>query len=263
MDLATLRAFRPADYEDAADEYRATGDMATAVKDAVDNQICAEIRAQLKGDAAAAALRALGELSKNFHYTQSECGLVSAALNGFAHDMASAKRKLRAALDDAYANNCTVDAKGAVTYPPGGNRRDGGVPAGGTVTGAAGGPASATAAALDRQAAAVHPNPNFAKAAGYADRIADALREAAEADAKWAPKLRALMADDDLVVSDRDWVDTKEDRDGVLRGADAYLDTMAAPPKGGTPGRTSSGGTPSPPSSARTIWLSTREHSAP
>lgn len=235
MDLATLKAFKPAEFEDAADGYRATGEMATAVKDTIDSQICAGIRNQLKGDAADAALRALGELSKNFHYTQSECGLVSTALNGFAFDMAAAKRKLQAALEDARANNCTVDANGAVTYPPGGKEQDGKVPAGGTVTGAAGGSDSPTAAALDRQAAAMHPNPNFGKASQYADRIADSLREATDADAKWAPKLRALKADDDLVVSNADWADTKGDSDGVLRAADAYLDRIAPPPKDGAP----------------------------
>lgn len=211
--------------------------MATAAKDTVDNQICAGIRKQLKGDAADAALRALAELSKNFHYTQSECGLASTALNGFAFDMAAAKRKLQAALEDARANNCTVDANGSVTYPPGGKEQDGKVPAGGTVTGAAGGSDSPTAAALDRQAAAMHPNPNFGRAAQYADRIADALKEARDADAKWAPKLRALKADDDLVVSDADWADTKGDLGGVLRAADAYLDRIAPPPKDGTPGQ--------------------------
>lgn len=138
MDLATLKAFKPAEFENAADGYRGTAAMATAAKDTIDNQICAGIRNQLKGEAAEAALRALGELSKNFHYTQSECGLVSAALNGFAFDMAVAKRKLEAALEDAGANGCTVDANGAVTYPPGGKEQDGRVPDGGTVTGAAG-----------------------------------------------------------------------------------------------------------------------------
>lgn len=237
MDLATLKAFRPAEFEGAADGYRATGEMATDAKDTVDNQIGAGIRQHLKGDAAEAALRALAELSKNFHYTQSECGLVSTALNGFAFDMAAAKRKLQAALEDARANNCTVDANGAVTYPPGGKEQDGKVPAGGTVTGSAGGSGSPTVAALDRQAAAMHPNPNFGRAAQYADRIADALREAAEADARWAPKLRALKADDDLVVSDADWGDTRADGGGVLRAADAYLHTIAPPPKDGTPGQ--------------------------
>ncbi|MFD4769791.1 alpha/beta hydrolase [Streptomyces niveus] len=235
MDLATLKAFKPTEFEDAADGYRTTGEMATAAKDTIDSQICGAIRGRLKGDAADAALRALRELSKNFHYTQSECGLVSTALNGFAFDMAAAKRKLQAALEDARANGCTVDANGAVTYPAGGEEQDGKIPAGGTVTGAAGSSASPTAAALDRQAAAMHPNPNYGKASQYADRVADALGEAANADAKWAPKLRALKADDDLVVSNADWADTKSDSDGVLRAADAYLDRIASPPKDGTP----------------------------
>lgn len=105
--------------------------------------------------------------------------------------------------------------------------------AGGTVTGSAGG--SPTSDALERQAVNIRPNPHYGAALGYADRIADALKEATDADAKWAPKLRALKADDDLVVSDRDWVDVKSDRGGVLKAADPYLDSIKAPPKEATP----------------------------
>lgn len=189
MDLATLRAFKPTVFEGAADGYRATGDMASAAKDTIDNVICAGIRTQLEGQTANAALRELGELSKNFHYVQSECGLVSTALNGFAFDMAVAKRRLDAALEDARANKCTVNADGSVSYPAGRKPGDEKLTEGGTATGSAGG--TPTSDALERQAVNIHPNPNYGTALGLANRIADALREATEADAKWAPKLRA------------------------------------------------------------------------
>ncbi|WP_327711690.1 alpha/beta hydrolase family protein [Streptomyces sp. NBC_00464] len=233
MDLATLKALKPSEFENAADAYRATDQMANAAKDTVDNRIAAGIRNQLAGATADAALRELAALSKNFQYIQTECGLVTTALNGFAFEMAVAKRKLEAAIEDAQADHCTVHADGSVGFPAGrkpGEEKDA---AGGTVTGSTGG--SPTSDALDRQAASIHPNPYYGAAIAYADRIADALQEATDADAKWAPKLRALRADDDLVVSNRDRVDVRSDRGGVLKAADPYLDSIKPPPKEATP----------------------------
>ncbi|WP_236245205.1 alpha/beta hydrolase [Streptomyces sp. CC210A] len=233
MDLATLKTFKPTEFEEAADGYRAAGDMASAAKETIDNVICAGIRNQLKGETANAALRELAEVSKNFHYVQTECGLASTALNGFAFDMAVAKRKLSAALEDARANNCTVNSDGSVRYPAGRKPEDEKITEGGTVTGSAGG--TPMSEALERQAVNIHPNPYYGTALDLANRIADALREATDADTKWAPKLRALKADDDLVVSDRDWVDVKSDAGGVRQAADPYLDSINVPPKEGTP----------------------------
>ncbi|MFE9901541.1 alpha/beta hydrolase [Streptomyces achromogenes] len=234
MDLATLKAFQPSEYEEAADGYRAVSGMAGSAKDTIDNKVSAGIRNKLEGAAANAALAELAELSKNFHYTQTECGLVSTALNGFASDMAAAKRKLEAAVQDAEAAGCTVGADGSVSFPAGGKEVDGKVPEGGTVS-ASTSSTDATANAIEQQAIHQHPNPNFGKAIGFANRIGDALKEAAEADAKWAPKLRALKADDDLVVSDRDWADVKSDQDGVSDAGKKYLDSLPQPPKDGSP----------------------------
>ena len=96
-------------------------------------------------------------------------------------------------------------------------------------------PTDPTAAALERQAVHMHPNPNFGKAVGFADRIGDALKEATEADTKWAPKLRALKADDDLVVSDKDWIDVKSDTAGVRDAGKDYFDSLPQPPKNESP----------------------------
>ncbi|MFJ9028211.1 alpha/beta hydrolase [Streptomyces sp. NPDC102274] len=233
MDLATLKALKPSEYEESGAGYRATGDMASAAKDTIDNQICAGVRNQLKGETATAALRELQELSKNFHYVQTECGLASTALNGFAFDMAVAKRKLEAAIEDARADTCTVNPDGSVTYPAGRKPGDEKIAEGGTVMGSAGG--SPTSDALERQAANIHPNPNYGRAMGYAGRIADALKEATDADAKWAPKLRALKADDDLTVSQRDWADARSDMGGVGEAGKSYLDSLPQPPKDGGP----------------------------
>ncbi|MFG3406007.1 alpha/beta hydrolase [Streptomyces sp. NPDC048142] len=233
MDLATLKAFIPSEYEDAADGYRATGDMASRAKDAIDNQISVELRNQLEGDAAKAAVGELKKLSANFHYAQTECGLVSTALNGFAFDIAVAKRKLEAAVEDARADRCTVNANGSVSYPEGRKPGEEEMVDGGTVTGSAGG--GPMSDALERQAANIHPNPYYGRAMAYANRIADALEEATDADTKWAPKLRALKADDDLTVSHRDWADVRSDTSGVRDAGKDYLDSLPEPPKDGSP----------------------------
>ncbi|APS23800.1 hypothetical protein TK78_22345 [Streptomyces sp. Tue 6075] len=233
MDLATLKAFKPSEYEEAADGYRATGDMASEAKDAIENRIGVGLRSEVKGDAAGAAHEQLKKLASNFHYVQTECGLVRTALNGFAFDIAAAKRKLEAAMEDARADGCTVNANGSVSYPAGKKPGDEKTADGGTVTGSAGG--SPTSDALERQAVNIHPNPHYGKALEYANRIADALEEATDADTKWAPKLRALKADDDLEVSHRDWVDVKSDTGGVGEAGKSYFDSLPEPPKGGTP----------------------------
>ena len=232
MDLATLKALKPTEYSEAADGYRSTSDMASAAKDRIDTRIAVAMRESLKGEAANAAIVQLTELGKNFHYIQLECGLVSTALEAFAYEVEAAKRKLDAALDDARAAKLTVNSDGSITYPPGGQKaEDGKLPEGGTVTGLT----DDTASALGRQAANFDPNPNHRLAQDCVDLIATALKEATEADEKWAPKLRALKADDDLTVSDRDWADASSDTSGVRDAGKKYLDSLPQPPKDGSP----------------------------
>ncbi|MCX2184018.1 alpha/beta hydrolase family protein [Streptomyces sp. SKN60] len=233
MDYATLKAFKPTEFEGAADGYRALGNAAQAAKSHIENTVATGMRKSLSGESAKASQKQLQALAKNFHYTLTECHVISTALNGFAYDIAAAKRKLEAAVEDAAADGCTVTENGSVSYPAGrkpGADKD---TEGGTVTGTPGG--NATSDALDRQAANIHPNPHYGKAIGYADRIADALKEATDADTKWEPKIRALKADDDLTVSDRDWTDVTSDTGGVREAADAYLDAIKPPPKNDWP----------------------------
>ncbi|MGW6541174.1 alpha/beta hydrolase [Streptomyces sp. NPDC055051] len=233
MDLKTLKSFQQNEYEDAADSYRAVGDMASAAKDAVDGRISGGLRHEVKGAAAEAALAELKQLSGNFHYAQTECGLVSTALSGFAFDVGAAKRKLDAALADAQAGGCTVNPDGSVSYPAG-SKPGAEKPAdAGRVTGSPGG--TDTSDAIERQAVNIHPNPYYGRALDYANRVADALKEATDADAKWAPKLRALKADDDLKVTDKDWADTQSDMGGVNDAGKTYLESLPQPPASGAP----------------------------
>ncbi|MFK0022520.1 alpha/beta hydrolase [Streptomyces sp. NPDC090798] len=232
MDLATLKALKPAELSEAADGYRSTSDMASAAKDRVDNQIAVAMRNSLKGEAATAAVNQLTELGKNFHYVQVECGLVGTALEAFSYEVGAAKSKLDAALEGAQAAKLTVNADGSITYPPSGEKgEDGKIPEGGTVSGLT----DDTASAVGRQSANFDPNPNHRLAQDLADQIAAALKEATEADEKWAPKLRALKADDDLTVSDKDWADASSDTKGVSEAGKKYLDSLPQPPTNGSP----------------------------
>ncbi|AXK36706.1 hypothetical protein DVA86_33250 [Streptomyces armeniacus] len=248
MDYKTLDALKPSEFEDAAGGYRSASDMASQAKDGINNQISVRMRAELTGQARDAALGQLKELSKNFHYAQVECGLVSTALNALAADLRAAKAKLDGAVADARAQKFTVNPDGSVSYPPAGDKVDGKVPEGSTVTGSPNGKGGGTTLpidpsgtandlsdALERQARNAHPNPNYGAALEYANRIATAVQEATEADEKWAPKLRELKADDDLTVSHSDWADAGRDMGGVKKSAADYLADIKPPPKDGTP----------------------------
>ncbi|WP_245996792.1 alpha/beta hydrolase [Streptomyces armeniacus] len=246
MNFATLKSLKPDEFESAADGYKKASDMASSAKDRVEQEYAAKMQAALEGEAVEAAAEQLRKLGKNFHYVQVECGLASTALNGLAFDFRAAKKKLDAALADVSAEKFTTNPDGSVTYPAAGEKVDGRTPEGGTVTGRAanghtgnpidpGGDADDAASAIEDQAARFDPNPNRGRAQGYANRIAQAVKEATDADEKWAPKLRRLKADDDLDVSHGDWVDANKDMQGVRKGAEAYLDKIEAPPKGGTP----------------------------
>lgn len=242
MDYATLKSLRPSDFEDAADGYRATSDMASQAKDDLENQIAAKMQEQLEGKAVDAAVKQLRKVAANFHYTQVECGVVATALNALAQDLQEAKNKLDAAVAEALSVKFTVGSDGSVSYPAAGEEVDGEVPKGGTAIGSVGGrgtndsidpvgDANDTAGALGRQAGNSHPNPNYGRAVTCANRIAQAIHEATEADNKWAPKLRKLKADDDLAVSNRDWTDVQKDTREVRKGAADYLSHIKAPPK--------------------------------
>ncbi|MFG2098170.1 alpha/beta hydrolase [Streptomyces sp. NPDC048612] len=231
MDYSTLKNLQTSEFEKAADGYRAASDMASAAMDALEQRIAAKMQSSLSGKAVDAALRQLREMAKDFHYTHVECGVLSTSLNALAVDLRAARKKLDAAVADAEGDKLTVEKDGSVTYPAGGDQYQGKTPPGGTVNGVT----DATAKALHRQAAHIHPNPHYAQALACADRIATALEEATEADERWAPKLLRLKADDDLTVSAADWTDAKKDTGSAREGAGHYLDGIKDPPKHGSP----------------------------
>ncbi|MEV6550903.1 alpha/beta hydrolase [Streptomyces sp. NPDC051597] len=231
MDIETLKALKPHEFEEAANGYRTTSDLASGAKDALEQRITAQMQKALKGAAADAAVSQLREVAKDFHYVQVECGLAATALTAFAADMRPAQDKLKRALAEAAEHKFTVGADGSVSYPAAG-QNPGGSPPG---AGSARGTTDAGARGLQGQAARFDPNPHYKVAQDIANRIAEAVNEATEADQKWAPQLRKLKADDDLVVSDGDWADVAQDTEGVSGAGKHYLDSLPQPPKDGSP----------------------------
>ncbi|MEU2362726.1 alpha/beta hydrolase [Streptomyces noursei] len=231
MDYTTLRNLKTSVFEDAADGYRNASNMASAAKESLERRTGSAMRKSLSGKATEAALSQLRELAAEFHYTQIECGVIGTALKALAADLNSARKKLDAAVEGATAEKLTVEKDGSVTYPEGGDAYQGKTPPGGTASGVT----DATAKAINRQAARFHPNPYYARAQEYADRITAALQEATAADEKWAPKLRQLKADDDLTVSAADMADALKDTEAVRKSAESYLKGIKPPPKNGDP----------------------------
>ncbi|MFD7060379.1 alpha/beta hydrolase [Streptomyces sp. NPDC059906] len=237
MDLSTLKAIKPAEYAEAADGYRAVSDVADAAGERVGKQITKAMDEANEGKAADAAQKQLKKLSENLHYTQVECGLVSGSLNGFSSEIASPRRRLIEALDEAAALGYPVSAAGDVTFPAGGeNKATGGEVPGGTAVGNNGmlGPGNralhspganglyspdAGTSGIDIH----HGNPHHAKAQDIADRIAHALREATEIDKRYSEALGRLKAAPGLGVSSKTWADVAADVGAVSSAASEYL----------------------------------------
>lgn len=120
------------------------------------------------------------------------------ALNSLAHEMKAQQRVLQGALDDAVGLKFTVHADGSVTYPAAGEGLVDGRPlAGGRASGVPN-------AGMASPSGLVAPHPNAAKAQDIADRIARAVRMAADADWRYANALRSLKAEEGLRCPRRD-----------------------------------------------------------
>ncbi|MFJ8758513.1 alpha/beta hydrolase [Streptomyces cyaneofuscatus] len=214
---AKLREVKCAELEEAADGWGRAGNRADAARDRIDTQLVDDLRRTQKGEAARAAVRRLRRLSMNFQYIYTECGLLRTTLNSLAHEMKAQQRVLQGALDDAAALKFTVHPDGSVTYPAAGEGLVDGKPlAGGRASGVPN-PGLADPSGL------VAPNPNAAKAQDIADRVAQAVRTAADVDWRYAKVLRALKAEDGLSVPTATWTDAASDAAAVRQAASGYL----------------------------------------
>lgn len=214
---AQLRDLNCAELEGAADGWGKASNRADAGRDRIEKQLLNGLRETQQGAAADAAVGRLRQLSRNLQYVYTECGLVRTTLNSLAHEMKAQQRALREALEDAQALRFTVHADGAVTYPEAGEGLVDGRPLAGGTASAKGAPGLLPPSGL------VAPNPNTAKAQDIADRVAKAVRTAAEVDWRFARILRKLKAEEGLKVPDRTWTDAAGDAAVVRNVAGGYL----------------------------------------
>ncbi|MFH9831649.1 alpha/beta hydrolase [Streptomyces sp. NPDC017201] len=214
---AELRDLKCAELEGAADGWGRSSNRADAARDRIEQQLLTGLRDTQEGEAAQAAVARLRQLGRNFQYVYTECGLLRTTLNSLAHEMRTQQRALKEALDDAAALKFTVGADGSVTYPAAGEALVDGAPLrGGTAT-------SNGLPGLVPPSGLVAPNPNAAKARDIADRVAGAVRAAAEIDWRYAGILRRLKAEEGLKVPDATWRDAAGDAAVVRDAAGAYL----------------------------------------
>ncbi|HEY9328223.1 MAG TPA: alpha/beta hydrolase [Streptomyces sp.] len=214
---AQLRDLNCSELEAAADGWGRASNRADAGRDRIEKQLLNGLRETQQGAAADAAVGRLRQLSRNLQYVYTECGLVRTTLNSLAHEMKAQQRALREALEDAQALRFTVHADGSVTYPEAGEGLVDGKPLAGGTASAKGAPGLLPPSGL------VAPNPNTAKAQDIADRVAKAVRTAAEVDWRFARILRKLKAEEGLKVPDRTWTDAAGDAAVVRDVAGGYL----------------------------------------
>ncbi|MFD9542719.1 alpha/beta hydrolase [Streptomyces sp. NPDC060022] len=214
---AALRDLKCAELEGAADGWGRASNRADAARDRIDKQLLNGLRDTQQGEAADSAVARLRQLSRNFQYVYTECGLLRTTLNSLAHEMKAQQRVLADALDDAAALKFTVHPDGSVTYPAAGEGLIDGKPLRGGSASSGGLPGLVAPSGL------VAPNPNTAKAQDIADRVAGAVRAAAEVDWRYAGILRRLKAEEGLKVPDSTWKDAAGDAAAVRDAARSYL----------------------------------------
>ncbi|WPW30284.1 alpha/beta hydrolase [Streptomyces atratus] len=214
---AQLRDLKCGELEGAADGWGRASNRADAGRDRIETQLLTGLRGTQRGAAAEAAVGRLQQMSRNLQYVYTECGLLRTTLNSLAHELRLQQRALREALDDAESLKFTVHADGSVTYPAAGEGLIDGKPLpGGTAS-------VGSLPGLLPPSGLVAPNPNVAKAQDIADRVAKAVRTAAETDWRYARILRRLRAEEGLKVPDATWTDAAGDAAAVRDAARGYL----------------------------------------
>ncbi|MGW8490323.1 alpha/beta hydrolase [Streptomyces sp. NPDC055886] len=214
---AALRDVKCAELEQAADGWGRVSNRADAARDRIVGQLLPGLGETQKGEAVGAAVGRLRRLGTNFQYIYTECGLLRTTLNSLAHEIKTQQRVLEGALGDAEALKFTVHADGSVTYPAAGEGLIDGKPLAGGTTSGVPNPGMVTPSGL------VAPNPNAGKAQDIADRVAQAVRTAADADWRYTRILRSLKAHEGLGVPAATWTDAAADAEAVRDAARGYL----------------------------------------
>ncbi|MGW0467373.1 alpha/beta hydrolase [Streptomyces sp. NPDC003027] len=230
-----LRDLKTSEFEDAGDKWHEVSNRADSDRVRVDRTMSAKLRETQESDSAEAALGRLQRLSRNFRYLHSECGLIRTALNGLAADLAEPQRQLKQALDEAETLRFTVHDDGSVSYPAATaqtliGEKDA---PGGAARGSARLPLESPGFGEDASGPFNPLNPNAEKAQAIADRVARAVRAAAEIDARYAKTLDGLRAATGLDVTEATLKDVLRDTADVRSTADMYLRDDV--PSDGTP----------------------------
>ncbi|MFD9863917.1 alpha/beta hydrolase [Streptomyces alboflavus] len=231
-----LRDLKLSELTDAADGWAAVSRHADSARESVDAEMGGRISKTQEGDSARSAVKRLKRLGENYHYIHTETGLIRGTLDGLATELASPRRRLHNALDEAASCGYTVNSDGSIDYPAGGeNTMSGDKIPGGTVMGN-NGLISSGNLGLYRDGAGKYdstmgpgspvlksPNPHRAKAQGIADSIAHALREAREIDERYSQALNKLKAGPGLEVNASTWTDAAKDAEAVREAAYNHL----------------------------------------
>ena len=231
-----LRDLKPSELFDAADGWGAASRHADSAREQVDSRMSGPLAKTQESESAKAAVKRLKRLSDNYYYIQAESGLIRGSVDGLATELATQRKYLIDALDDAASLGYTVNENGGIGYPTGGESELTGeeIP-GGTAYGGNGrfdssspSPSSGKEGLYqpgmgDGGTQFKSPNPHYAKAKDVADRLAYAVLRAREIDIRYCAALEKLKATPGLDVDAKTWADVSADIDTVDESAMPYL----------------------------------------
>lgn len=221
-----LRDVKLWEYEDEADGWGRVSSSANSAKDRVDNEMLGKIMDTQKGLTAGKAIADLQQLSRNYQYLHTECGLIRTALNGLAAELTGTQGKLKRVLAEV-PKTFTVNPDGSVEYPV--SPMALAPPASGAGTATPGAPIPLLPGKAEGGS-----DPNKALAEQIAEDIAAAVREANEIDSRYAGVLRKLKTTAGLTVDEKTLMDAAQDTKAVQKAAGKYADD-AKIPKGKSP----------------------------
>lgn len=220
-----LQNLKRSEFTEAAKGWREISNRRRIATEQVDNEMVAKIRSQ-RGKTASAAMRDLANLSENFFYTQTECGVVAVTLDALAEELAAPCRKVKDALEEAGEHGLTIDDEGGVSFPDGVDKK-GREYKGGTVK-------PQTGFLADVLHEATSDAPKVQKAVELAELISSAITEAEEIDQRYSRTLAKLKAPPGLKVTAKMWQDASADIKAVAKTAGDAVDVDAIP-KGKSP----------------------------